>query len=117
MSEITGGVLSGSQATISYSPDDSPCGTTSARKVFKSTQTMPARTACDRVFRSFSPHFAHLSRGRTSRGPESLPAASHRDTDHGGVTDAQRRPRPRTRAHLSDPGTHKPFLDLADLKW
>ncbi|RBM09023.1 hypothetical protein DEH69_23535 [Streptomyces sp. PT12] len=117
MSEITGGVLSGSQATISYSPDDSPCGTTSAWKVFKSAQTMPARLARNRAFRSFSPHFAHLSRGRTSRGPGSLPAASHRDTDHGGITGAQRRPPPRTRAHLSDPGGHKPFLAPADLKW
>ncbi|RKN37413.1 hypothetical protein D7294_28170 [Streptomyces hoynatensis] len=96
MSEITSGVLTGSQATFCHSPDDSPCGTTAVRKVFKSAQNTLARPAPGsrtrrfRLVRSPSGSSHPLRTGETYGALPVLRPARDRDEDHSRITDGQR---------------------------
>ncbi|RMI37284.1 hypothetical protein EBN88_19370 [Streptomyces triticirhizae] len=84
MSEITGGPLTGSQATICHSPDDSPCGTTLTRKVFKSVQILLVLLGIHPAIRRFLGRFDPLvqkderDRGFVARRPSAATRVTSR---------------------------------------
>ncbi|ARQ70374.1 hypothetical protein CAG99_17360 [Streptomyces marincola] len=128
-------MLTGSQATICYSPDDSPCGTTSARKVFKSTQShttghgllpcnpVPLPSPPD-ISPRISPRIASVVPPvpvKDERVPGSVaPYAGQRSgsqPDHGRATATGPADSTAMGARLSVNQPHKPFLGPYGAKW